>query len=152
MFGFVNLPALAICCRDAATPCVPPIRHHAPMPSPSELSRGYIAAFNAGDLDALIALVDESVDFKRPDEEHLAGRSAVKAQYLDDWSTHKQVKVHLVRLLESGSTAVAEIEVDAGPPSHEWYRGVVIHDWNAEGRLVRYRLYVGDTERPDATA
>ena len=122
--------------------------HNEDMSSPGALSRAYIAAFNAGDLDALIALVDDSVDFKRPDEECLTGRSAVRAQYEEDASTHKQVHVHVVRLFESGSTALAEIEVDAGPPSHEWYRGVVIHDWNDEGRLVRYRLYVGDTERP----
>jgi ketosteroid isomerase-like protein len=121
------------------------------MPSPSELSRQYIAAFNAGDLDTLIALVDDSVDFKRPDEERLFGQIAVRAQYEEDWATHKSVHVHVVRLFESGSTALAEIEVDAGPPSQEWYRGVVIHDWNVEGRLVRYRLYFGDTERPDAT-
>ncbi len=121
------------------------------MPSPSELSRAYIAAFNAGDLDTLISLVDDSVDFKRPDEEALFGQSSVRARYEEDWSDHKHVHVHVVRLFESGSTTLAEIEVDAGPPSHEWYRGVVIHDWNAEGRLARYRLYVGDTERPDAT-
>jgi hypothetical protein len=55
------------------------------------------------------------------------------------------------RLTECGSTVVAEIEVDAGPPSHERYRGTVIHDWSADSHLVRYRLYVGDTARPDVT-
>ena len=120
------------------------------MPSPAELSRAYIAAFNAGDLDSLIGFIDDTVDFKRPDEEGLFGQSAVRARYEDDWSTHKHVHVDALRIFESGSTALAEIEVDAGPPSLEWYRGVVVHDWNDEGRLVRYRLYVGDTERPDA--
>lgn len=120
------------------------------MSSPTELSRRYVAAFNAGDLDALMALVDESVDFKRPDEERLLTRSAVRARYAEDWSDHEHVHVHVDRLMECGSTAVIEIEVDAGQPSHEWYRGTVIHDWNADGQLVRYRLYVGDTERPVA--
>lgn len=121
------------------------------MPSPTELSRAYIAAFNAGDLDALVGFVNDSVDFKRPDEERLVSQDAVRAQYADDWSDHEQVHVHVVRMFESGLTALAEIEVDAGPPSHEWYAGVVVHDWNDEGRLVRYRVYVGDTERPAAT-
>jgi ketosteroid isomerase-like protein len=121
------------------------------MPSPTELSRAYIAAFNAGDIDALVSLVDESVDFKRPDEECLLGRAAVEARYEEDWSTHKHVHVDVIRLFESGATVLAEIEVDAGPPSDEWYRGVVVHDWNDEGRLERYRLYVGDTERPAVT-
>jgi ketosteroid isomerase-like protein len=120
------------------------------MTSPSDLSRAYVAAFNAGDLDALMALVDERVDFAMPDEEPLLGKEAVRLRYADGWSTHSQVRVDALRILESGSTAVAEIEVDAGPPSHEWYRGVVIHDWSDEGRLARYRLYVGDTLRPDA--
>ena len=118
------------------------------MPSPSELSLRYVAAFNAGDLDALMALVDESVDFKRPDDERLLTRSAVRSRYAQDWSDHAQVRVHVDRLMECGSTAVIEIEVDAGPPSHEWYRGTVIHDWSADGQLVRYRLYIGDTQRP----
>ena len=91
------------------------------MPSPSELSRQYVAAFNAGDLDALMALVDQSVDFKRPDEERLLTRSAVRSRYAEDWSDHAQVHLHVERLMECGSTAVIEIEVDAGPPSHEWF-------------------------------
>jgi hypothetical protein len=122
------------------------------MLTPAEFSRAYVAAFNAGDLDALMALVDDSVDFARPDEPRLTGRDAVRARYAEDWSTHSQVHVEILRLLPTGSTAVAEIEVDAGPPSHEWYRGVVIHDWSDQGLLVRYRLYYGDTERPDPPA
>ena len=122
------------------------------MLSASELSSRYVAAFNAGDLEALDALIDDSVDFKRLGEQRLLSRSAVREQYAEDWSGHKQVHVHVHRILECGSTAVIEIEVDAGPPSHEWYRGTVIHDWSAEGRLVRYRLYIGDTERPVAAS
>lgn len=121
------------------------------MPSAAELSRRYIAAFNAHDLDALIELVDESVDFKRPDEPALTTRAAVRAQYEDDQSSHAHVHVDVTRMLESGRTVVAEIEVEAGPPSHEWYLGTVIHDWSDEDRLTRYRLYVGDTERPADT-
>ena len=114
----------------------------------AELSRRYIDAHNSYDLDELVALVADEIDFKRPDDPVLTSRQRVREQYAEDWSTHGQVHVSLLRLLEAGSTVIAEIEVDAGPPSHEWYRGVVIHDWNEDGLLVRYRLYVGDSERP----
>lgn len=116
----------------------------------ADLSRLYVEAHNSQDLDRLIALVADEIDFKRPDDPVLTSREQVREQYSQDWSTHHEVHVGILRLLESGSTVIAEIEVDAGPPSHAWYRGVVIHDWNEDGRLKRYRLYVGDTERPDA--
>lgn len=113
----------------------------------AEFSRRYIEAHNSQDLDQLVALVADEIDFKRPDDPVLTSRQQVREQYATDWSTHDQVHVSVLRLLEAGSTVIAEIEVDAGPPSHERYRGVVIHDWNDDGLLVRYRLYVGD-ERP----
>ena len=120
------------------------------MSSAVDLSRRYIEAFNAHDLEALVALVAPDVDFKRPDEAAMTSQSQVRAQYVIDWSDHDQVHVEVLRLMQSGSTAIAEIEVDAGPPSHEWYRGTVIHDWSPDGAMVRYRLYLGDTTRPDA--
>lgn len=130
----------------------PGVVDHSGMRTPAELSRQYIAAHNAQDLERLAGLVAARVDFKRPDGPVLTIRAAVQARYAEDWSDHDRVDVQVLRLLESGSTVVAEIEVDAGPPSHEWYRGAVIHDWDADGLLVRYRLYVGDTQRPDAPA
>jgi len=120
------------------------------MRTPAELSRRYIEAHNARDLDGLAALVADTVDFKRPDQSALTSRAEVRARYAEDWSDHGQVDVRVLRLHESGPIVIAEIEVDAGPPSHEWYRGTVVHDWDADGHLVRYRLYVGDTQRPEA--
>lgn len=121
------------------------------MPTPAELSRRYIRAHNDQDLDGLVALVADGVDFKRPDDVALTSRDEVRARYAGDWSTHRQVHVKVLRLLETGATVIAEIEVDAGPPSHQWYGGVVVHDWNADGRLVRYRLFIGDTRHPVTT-
>ena len=121
------------------------------MPSTADLSRRYIEAHNSQDLDGLIDLVAADIDFKRPEDPVLTSPAKVRAQYAHDWSTHSQVHVEVRRLMECGSTVVAEIEVDAGPPSHEWYRGTVIHDWSADGHLVRYHSYVGDTARPDVT-
>jgi hypothetical protein len=116
----------------------------------AEFSRRYIEAHNSQDLDQLVALVADEIDFKRPDDPVLTSRQQVREQYATDWSTHDQVHVSVLRLLEAGSTVIAEIEVDAGPPSHERDRGVVIHDWNDDGLLVRYRLYVGDASGPES--
>jgi len=121
------------------------------MPFSADLSRQHIEAHNAHDLDGLVALVAGAVDFKRPDDPALTTPEEVRARYAEDWSTHSHVRVDVLRLLETGPTVIAEIEVDAGPPSHGWYRGTVIHDWGDDGRLIRYRLYVGDTQRPDVT-
>jgi hypothetical protein len=45
--------------------------------SPSELSRRYIEFHNDYDLDGLMGLVDELIDFKRAGDEPLLGAEAV---------------------------------------------------------------------------
>jgi hypothetical protein len=87
------------------------------MPSSADLSRQYIEARNAHDLDGLVALVAGAVDFKRPDDPALTTSEEVRTRSAEDWSTHSHVRVDVLRLLESGPV-VAEIEVDEGPPSH----------------------------------
>jgi hypothetical protein len=57
------------------------------MPSSAELSRQYIEARNAHDLDGLVALVAGAVDFKRPDDPALTTSVEVRARYAEDWST-----------------------------------------------------------------
>jgi ketosteroid isomerase-like protein len=48
----------------------------------AELSRSYIDAHNNHDLDGLLALVSDDVDFKRAGEPALRGKAAVRRQYL----------------------------------------------------------------------
>lgn len=114
------------------------------MASPSELSRQYIKFHNDYDLDGLIGLVDELVDFKRAGDESLRGAVAVRRQYPEDWEGHDQVVVTVSRIFESASSAAVEIHVDSGPPSNVRYFGVVVHDWSKEGRLLKYRLYIDE--------
>ena len=114
------------------------------MASPSELSRQYIKFHNDYDLDGSIGLVDELVDFKRAGDEPLWGTEAVRHQYQEDWEGHNQVVVRVRRVFESESSAAVEIHVDSGPPSNVQYFGVVVHDWNREARLTKYRLYVDE--------
>jgi hypothetical protein len=112
--------------------------------SPSELSRQYIKLHNDYDLDGLMGLVDELIDFKRAGDEPLWGADAVRRQYQEDWEGHEQVVVTVSRIFESESSAAVEIHVDSGPPSNVQYFGVVVHDWSSGGRLTKYRLYVDE--------
>ena len=114
------------------------------MASPSELSRQYIEFHNDYDLDGLIGMVDELVDFKRAGDEPLCGAEVVRRQYQEDWEGHKHVVVTVRRIFESELSAAVEIHVDSGPPSNVQYLGVVVHDWNKGGRLTKYRLYVDE--------
>jgi len=110
--------------------------------SPSELSRRYIDRHNHGDLDGLLELVAENIDFKRAGDKPLRGTLAVRRQYQNDWHDHNHVVVTPNRIFESGRAAVIEIHVESGPPSNVGYDAVVVHEWNEADQLVRYRLYV----------
>jgi hypothetical protein len=112
--------------------------------SPGEPSRRYIECHNDYDLDGLMGLVDEFVDFKRASDQPLSGAEAVRRQYRKDWAGHDQVVVTVKRIFESGSSAAVEIHVESGPPSNVRYDGVVVHNWNREGHLIKYRLYVDE--------
>ena len=112
--------------------------------TPGELSRRYIEFHNSYDLDGLLSLVDDSISFKRAEEEPLVGAEAVRRQYLEGWDGHEGVVVTVRRIVEPESTAAVEIHVESGPPSNVQYDGVVVHDWSSDGRLVRYRLYVDE--------
>jgi ketosteroid isomerase-like protein len=111
---------------------------------PDELSRKYIDRHNDGDLDGLLALVAEDIEFKRAGDELLRGASAVRRQYEEDWEDHHHVVVTPKRLFELGRAAAIEIHVESGPPSNVMYDGVVVHEWDDADRLIRYRLYVDD--------
>jgi ketosteroid isomerase-like protein len=111
---------------------------------PGELSRSYIDRHNDSELDGLLALVADDIDFKRAGDEPLRGASAVRRQYQEDWKDHHHVVVTPKRAFELGRSAAVEVHVESGPPSEVMYDGVVIHEWDEADRLIRYRLYVDD--------
>ena len=114
------------------------------MAAPGELSRKYIDRHNDGDLDGLLELVAEDIDFKRAGDEPLRGSAAVRGQYLLDWRDHQHVVVTPVHTYECGRAAAIEIHVESGPPTNVMYDGVVVHEWDDADRLVRYRLYIDE--------
>ncbi len=112
--------------------------------APMVLSCRFIEAHNQQDLDGLIDLVDETVEFKRAFDPPLTGKEAVRRQYERDWADHKGEVVHIAEMFESGARVALEVHVDSGPPSDLLYNGVFVHHWNAEGRLARLQLYVDE--------
>ena len=117
--------------------------------SPAALSQRYIEAHNRHDLDGLLALVADDVDFKRAGDPPLRGKAAVRRQYEDDWGGHMNVVVNIAQVFEGGGKVAVGIHVHSGPPSDVHYDGVVVHHWNAEDRLTRYRLFVDEVAPAD---
>jgi ketosteroid isomerase-like protein len=111
---------------------------------PVELSDRYFDAHNRQDLDRLLDLVDDDVEFKRAFDPALRGKAAVREQYEKDWADHKNEIVYVTEIFEADGKIAIEIQVDSGPPSNLVYNGVVVHHWNDEGRLARSQLYVDE--------
>jgi ketosteroid isomerase-like protein len=114
------------------------------VPSPVALTRHYIETHNRQNLDGLLAFVAEDVTFKRAGDRPLDGKSAVRRQYEQDWSSHKNVVVNIRQVFETGRNVAVEIHVHSGPPSNVHYDGIVVHHWNGEDQLTRYQLFVDE--------
>ncbi|HEY6472442.1 MAG TPA: nuclear transport factor 2 family protein [Acidimicrobiales bacterium] len=119
-----------------------PLRTH--EVSPVALSDRYFDAHNRQDLDGLMELVDDDVEFKRAFDQTLRGKTTVREQYEKDWADHKYEIVYVTEIFEADGKIAIEIQVDSGPPSNLIYNGVVVHHWNDEGRLARSQLYVDE--------
>lgn len=107
-------------------------------------SHRYIDRRNDCDLNGLLELVAEDIDFKRASDEPLLGSPAVRRQYQEDWQDHRPVVVTPKRVFELGRTAAVEIHVESGPPSNVMHDGVVVHEWDDADRLIRFRLFIDE--------
>lgn len=116
----------------------------APSISHAALSRHYIDVQNDQDIEALMALVDDDVEFKLAFDPPLVGKAAVRRQYERDWTDHEGTLVSVNEVFEGEEKVAVEIHVDSGPPSNVLFNGVVVHQWNDEGRLTHYQLYVDE--------
>jgi hypothetical protein len=115
-----------------------------PSISPVALSRRYIEAQNDKDIDGLMALLDEDVEFKLAFDPPLKGSAAVRRHYEQEWADNGCVVVDTRDVFESDEKVAIEIHVDNGSPSNLLYNGVVVHRWNDEGRLTHHQLYVDE--------
>jgi ketosteroid isomerase-like protein len=108
------------------------------------LSRRYLEAHNRRDLEGLMVLVDDDVEFKRAFDPPLIGKEAVLSHYEQDWVHHKGEILIIGEFFEAEGKVAIEIHVDSGPPSNLRYDGMVVNHWNDEGRLALYHLYVDE--------
>lgn len=114
------------------------------------LSRSYIEAVNLQDLDALMDLVDDDVEFKLAFDAPLAGKAAVRGHYERDWAEHDSAVMEIREVFETEEKVALEVDVDCGPPSNVRYSGVIVHHWSDEDRLVRHQLYVDEFASAEA--
>lgn len=123
-----------------------------PLTSPVALSRYFIEVQNGQDIDRLMELVDDDVEFKLAFDPPLLGKAAVRRQYERDWGDHENTVVYVNEVFERNEKVAVEIHVDSGPPSNVLYNGVVVHRWNDEGRLTHYQLYVDEVTSAEGPA
>jgi ketosteroid isomerase-like protein len=79
------------------------------------IQRGY-EAFSKGDLDTVMALFDDDVEWIQPGQSAISGTFHGKAEVLEHFGrmAEKGLTVKLLRLIAEGDTVVALTEVTAG--------------------------------------
>jgi uncharacterized protein len=84
------------------------------------IERGY-AAFSAGDLDSVMGLFDDDVEWVQPGQSAVSGTFHGKAELMEHLGrvAEKSPTVKLNRLIAEGDTVVAITEVTAGGETGE---------------------------------
>ncbi len=105
------------------------------------IKKGY-AAFTAGDVETVMSLFDDDVEWVQPGESAVSGTYHGKAEVMEYMGrlAEKSVTVKLIRLLAEGDTVVAITEVSAGGETGEDADVFTIRD----GKTVRAEMH-GDT-------
>jgi len=105
------------------------------------VERGY-AAFTSGDLDTVMALFDDDIEWVQPGQSAVSGTFHGKSEVLEQFGrlAEKGLTVKLERLVAEGDTVVALTEVTAG--------GQTSHDADVftirDGKTVHVQVH-GDT-------
>jgi uncharacterized protein len=105
------------------------------------MERGY-AAFSAGDLDTVMSLFDDDIEWVQPGQSAVSGTFHGKTEVLEHFGrlAEKGLTVELKKLIAEGDTVVAITKVTAGGESSEDADVFTIRD----GKTVRVEGH-GDT-------
>ena len=105
------------------------------------ITKGY-AAFSAGDVETVMSLFDDDVEWVQPGESAVSGTYHGKAEVMEYMGrmAEKALKVKLIRLLAEGDTVVAITEVTVGGETGEDADVFTIRN----GKTVRAEMH-GDT-------
>lgn len=109
--------------------------------TPRELSVRLIELHNLRDLDGMMELMAERVEFVRPGPAVMATKDEVRAQYEHDWTVFARSHVEVRQLLQLDACVAAEITIRLRAGNDERaVEGAVFHEW-ADGKLAHYRAY-----------
>ena len=105
------------------------------------MERGY-AAFSAGDLDTVMSLFDDEIEWVQPGNSAVSGTFHGKTEVAEQFGrlAEKGLTVKVKRLIAEGDTVVAITEVSAGGETGEDADVFTIRD----GKTVRAEIH-GDT-------
>jgi ketosteroid isomerase-like protein len=105
------------------------------------IKRGY-AAFSAGDLETVMSLFDDDVEWVQPGQSAVSGNFHGKAELMEHLGrlAEKPLTVKLIRLIAEGDAVVAITEVTAGGETGEDADVFILRD----GKTVRVETH-GDT-------
>ena len=105
------------------------------------IKKGY-AAFSAGDVETVMSLFDDDVEWVQPGESAVSGTYHGKTDVMEYMGrmAEKALKVKLIRLLAEGDTVVAITEVTVGGETGEDADVFTIRN----GKTVRAEMH-GDT-------
>ena len=105
------------------------------------IKRGY-AAFSAGDLETVMSLFDDDVEWVQPGQSAVSGTFHGKAELMEQFGrlAEKGLTVKLNRLIADGDTVVALTEVTAGGETSDDADVFTLRD----GKTVHVQVH-GDT-------
>ena len=84
------------------------------------IQRGY-EAFSAGDLETVMSLFDDDIEWVQPGESAVSGTFHGKTEVMEQFGrlAERALTVKLIRLIAEGDTVIAITEVSAGGESGE---------------------------------
>ena len=105
------------------------------------IERGY-AAFSAGDVETVMSLFDDDIEWVQPGESSVSGTFHGKAEVMEHIGrlAEKDLTVKLIQLVADGDTVVAVTEVTAGGETGEDADVFTVRN----GKTVSARMH-GDT-------
>lgn len=106
------------------------------------IKRGY-EAFSAGDMDTVMSLFDDDIEWVQPGQSTVSGTFHGKSEVMEEFGklAEKGLEVKLTRLIAEGDTVVAITEVKAGGETGEDADVFTLRN----GKTVRAEMH-GDTQ------
>lgn len=103
-----------------------------------DLTAGYVAAFNARDLDKVAVYLAEGFELTDPDVTALTPKNKVLAYIRELFEAHEFFSLHARAILVDGDTSVVHFTLTLGAQVID---GVDIIKWKA-GQMINMKAYI----------